>query len=227
MFSIAACGDGKVSQGNLDHYDLARPQKFELPGVLQEISGIAFTGNSDTIYTEQDEEGKLFHFKPGDKEIETTRFAKKGDYEDVTIYKNTVIMLRSDGMLVTFPLSEANDQSTSNAYEWKTLLPAGEYEALFADEKTSRVYVLCKKCVCDKSGKATSGYIFTINDAGGLSASGRFQINVKEIGAIAGDKKIKFRPSALTRNLITGEWYVLSSINEMIVIADQNWIKKK
>ncbi|MEI9955483.1 MAG: hypothetical protein WDM90_04040 [Ferruginibacter sp.] len=57
-------------------YDFTRPEKFVMPEVLHEISGIAFSGN-DTIYAEQDEEGKVFHFKPGDKDIATTSLAKK------------------------------------------------------------------------------------------------------------------------------------------------------
>src|SRR5436190_20047673 len=84
-------------------YDLSKPKIYKMPSVLEEISGIALNhGKTDTIYAEQDEEGKLFYFHLGDTEIKHTKFSKRGDYEDVAISNGLVIMLRSDAVFFTF-----------------------------------------------------------------------------------------------------------------------------
>jgi len=195
-----------------------------MPDVLHEISGIAFNkGKSDTIYAEQDEEGKLFHFKLGDKKMIVSKFGKPGDFEDVTICKDYVIMLRSDGVLFTFPLNEANNEKANHVQELDNLLPAGEFEGLSSDDTNGLVYVLCKHCSDDKTSKRTSGFIFTLEKDGSLKTSGNFEINVKDIEEKIGDGKINFHPSALAKNPFTKEWFILSSVNKLLVIADADW----
>ena len=58
-------------------YELAKPEVLSMPGVLNEISGIAFDkGDPNVIYAEQDEEGKIFAFTPGDKNVTHRKFGK-------------------------------------------------------------------------------------------------------------------------------------------------------
>ena len=125
-----SCNGQKISYKSPKGYDLSKPDKFNMPEILHEISGITFNrGISDTIYAEQDEEGKLFHFKLGDKKKVVSKFGKPGDYEDVTICNGFVIMLRSDGVLFSFPLTEANNEKAKNVQEWKNLFaPDGELQ---------------------------------------------------------------------------------------------------
>ena len=52
---------------------------------------------------------------------------------------------------------------------------------------------------------------------------GYAHINVKDIEAQLGKSKLSFRPSALAKNPGTGEWYILSSVNKALVIADAAW----
>ncbi|MGC4101511.1 SdiA-regulated domain-containing protein [Ferruginibacter sp.] len=216
MYCVS-CNNNSGQYKSPEGYDLTKPEKFAMPIVLDEISGITFSkGSNDTIYAEQDEEGKLFHFKLGDKNISSTKFGKRGDYEDLAISDNTVIMLRSDGTLFSFPLSETSNKETDSVQEWKGLVPEGEYEGLYADD-SSNIYVLCKNC-----GKQTNVYVLKLT-AGTITAAGNFTIDVKPIEELTGDKKIKFHPSALTKNPLTHEWYILSSVNKLLVTADNNW----
>jgi hypothetical protein len=210
---------------NPKEYDLNTPQKIVMPISLAEISGIAFyKGNPDTVYAEEDENGKLYFLKPGDKKASYFKFAKHGDYEDVSICNNTVIMLRSNGILFTFPFADIHQQEENgNVTEWKDLLPKGEYEGMYADEMTKQIYIICKNCADDKSTKIASGYIFQLSPDGKISQNGTFTVNVKDIDALTGDKKIKFRPSALAFNHRTNEWYIISSINKLLVVTDSNW----
>jgi uncharacterized protein YjiK len=56
-----------------------------------------------------------------------------------------------------------------------------------------------------------------------IVASGNFAVNVKEIEVLAKADKISFHPSAFAKNPATAEWYILSSVNKMLVVTDENW----
>jgi hypothetical protein len=221
-----SCADkaGGNATSNPKGYDLSKPIKYNMPDALLEISGIAFNnGKSDMIYAEQDEEGRLFYFKLGDKELKDTKFGKKGDYEDVAICHGQVIMLRSDGVLFTFPLSGINAKEVANVNKQEGLLPEGEYEGMHADEKTGQLYILCKHCADDKTTKSSSGYILALQPDGTLKQGGNFAVNVKDIEKLSGQKKISFHPSALAKNIGTNEWYIVSSVNSLLVVTDAAW----
>lgn len=205
-------------------YDLTRPVKYELPDELTEVSGIAFNkGKADTMYAEQDEKGSLFYFKPGSKDIQRYKFGKSGDYEDVAISNGQVIMLRSDGVLFTFPLQAVKSSLPADAKTWEGLLPEGEYEGMFADDSTQSVYVLCKHCSIEKSSKTSTVFTLKLAAEGTLTSAGQAVIDIKKIEELTGQKKITFHPSGLGRSPLTGDWYILSSVNKFLVVAGANW----
>lgn len=195
--------------------------------LLREISGIAFNkGINDTLYAEEDENGKVFHFRLGDNRIQSTRFGKKGDFEDISICNNYVIMLRSDGVLFTFPLSETGKKEADRVKVFENILPSGEYEGLASIDSSKKIFVLCKHCTEEKTNKWGGGSILQLDASGNLTVSGNFEIAIKEIDAILGSRKINFHPSALAKNVLTGEWYIISSVNKLLIITDENWTVK-
>jgi len=205
-------------------YNLNNPKRFKMPNVLREISGIAFyKGTGDTLYAEQDEEGKVFRFRLGDANVQVTRFGKKGDFEDISAVNNFIIMLRSDGVLFTFPITELQKKETDKVKIFEDLLPDGEYEGLASEDMSNKLYVLCKHCRNEKTNKWGGGTILQIDAAGVLTPAGNFELDIKEIDEIAHSRKINFHPSALAQNPLTKEWFILSSVNKMLVVADQNW----
>jgi hypothetical protein len=223
MLVTAACNAQPKVYTSPPGYDLNKPQLFNMPAVLNEISGIAFlNGNNSLIYAEEDETGNLYTFRPGDKNIRTTRFGKHGDYEDIAVCKGYVILLRSDGVLFTFPLSEVNKSAAGKVQNWSNILPQGEFEGLYADQQSGKLYVLCKNC-SDDSKAATSGFIFQLQADGSVKKAGNFSINVSAIEKIAGVKKVNFRPSAIAQNPVTKQWFILSSVNKALVLADAQW----
>ncbi len=208
-------------------YDLSKPVKYSMPDILQEISGIAFNkGDTTFIYAQQDEDGKLFKLPIGTKDETVTKFAEKGDYEDVSIINNWVILLKSNGDLFSFPLSETKNTETTAVKENTGLVPKGEYEGMFADEATGNVYLLCKSCKSDKGSKSTSGYILTFNNDGTLKPNGSFKVDASKIDNLSGKKKGTFHPSALAIHPITKEWYIVSSVNKALVVLDSKWAVK-
>lgn len=205
-------------------YDLANPVKYNMPHNLFEISGIVFhNGDPKEVFAIQDEDGDLFHLGLGDKESKFTKFGAKGDYEDVTIIKDYFIVLKSNGELHTFPISELNKPEAGKVTKTKDLVPKAEYEGLAADEKNNMVYVLTKDSKPDSKAKASSIYGFKFNNDASLTAAGEFSISHKEIEKASGSSKSRFRPSALAKNPKTNEWYILSSVNKLLVITDADF----
>ena len=206
-------------------YDLNTPEKFNMPESLLEISGMAFYHDRpDTVYSVQDEDGDLFRQAWGIKKQKHTTFSKKGDYEDVAILNETVMVLKSNGSLFVFPFAEVTKKKVEDLKEWKDLLPKGEYESIYADQQSNQVYLLCKNCKDDKKDKSMSGSIFTWNAANKeLIASGQFVMDLS--GLIEKEEILKtgLKPSALSRDTHTGDWYILSSVNKVLIVASADW----
>lgn len=204
-------------------YDLANPVKYAMQDQLLEISGIAFNnGDASVIYAEQDEDGTIFSFRPGDKNVKQAKFGNPGDYEDVAIGNNYAVILRSDGELSSFPLKEVAAGQIASIKKFKALLPAGEYEGLHFDG--SKLYALCKQCAGNKHDKTCNGYVLNLAADGNFTSSGEFSIDVEKISEMAGGKKkMKFHPSALAKNPVTKQWYILSSVNNLLVVADESF----
>ncbi|MCX2429707.1 MULTISPECIES: SdiA-regulated domain-containing protein [unclassified Pedobacter] len=203
-------------------YDLANPVKYNMPQNLFEISGITFHhGDPKQVFAIQDEDGDLFHLGLNDKDAQFTKFGGKGDYEDLAIINDQVIVLKSNGELHTFPISKINTPEVADVIKTKDLVPKAEYEGLASDEKAGMVYILTKEV---KKGKKSDTEIFAFKfNEGTFTPAGTFKLSHQEIAAAAGTSKMNFRPSALAKNPKTGEWYILSSMNKLLVITDADF----
>jgi hypothetical protein len=217
-----SCSNAQRSQHNIAGYHLDRPEKCFMPESLLEISGIAFyRGDPDTVYAIQDEEGKLFKLRWNEKKQIHCKFGKRGDYEDLAIPGDQVIVLKSNGNLYSFPVAEALNEEAEHVQEWKSLLPPGEYEGLFGDGQTGKLYVLCKRCEADDNRRSVSGYIFQTGDS--LVPAGEFRLDMPASGAFGGLLKKRLHPSALAKSPVTGEWFILSAANHLLLIAGDRW----
>jgi uncharacterized protein YjiK len=226
VFSVTSCTtEGKVDK-TLNDYDLHSPEKFFMPESLFEISGITFDkGEADTVYAIQDEAGILYRLATGIKKQEHAKFGKKGDYEDLTIIRSQVVILKSNGTLLSFPLTSATDLEVDSVKEWKGLLPKGEYEGIYGDEKTGELFVLCKNCQQDDSKVSITGTVLQLADS--VTQKGNFHIDVTQIIAQTGKMKAGFRPSGIAQNPLTKEWFIISAINKMVAVFDSNWKLKE
>lgn len=206
-------------------YDLNHPKVYRMPDELVEISGIAFYDSiNDTIYAEQDEEGTIYSIELGGSYIGKATFKDHGDFEDIGIMGEEVIMLRSNGKMYGIPINEMRKGKISTVTKWHHLLPEGEFEGLYANNESRKVYVLCKNCKdIDKDNKKVTGFILKMNKLNELKRDGKFHLNSEKIAQLAGKDEVNFKPSALAFNKSSGLWYVLSSKNKMLVIANKNW----
>jgi hypothetical protein len=222
IISIFGCKSSAKEEKTISSYNLEKPDKFFMPESLLEISGITFyKGKSDTVYAIQDEQGRLFRLPWGVKKQYNAKFGKQSDYEDVTIVNNQVLVLKSNGSLFSFPFADAVYSEIDSVKEWKQALPEGEYEGMYGDETTGKVYIICKNCPEDNSKNLVSGYILQSGDS--VHQAGTFQVDVNQIKSFTGKVKRGFRPSALAKNPVTSEWFILSAVNKLLVVTDSNW----
>jgi hypothetical protein len=219
---LAGCKFISKEEQALKNYRLDKPDKFNMPESLLEVSGITFyKGKKDTVYAIQDEQGRLFRIAWGIKKQVNAKFGKQGDYEDLAIVGGMVVILKSNGNLFSFPFADAIYAEVDSVKEWKRILPEGEYEGMYGDDASGTIYIICKNCAGDNSKNMVSGYIYHVGDS--IYRAGDFQIDVNEIKAFTGKVKRGFRPSGMAKNPVTSEWFIISAVNKLLVVTDENW----
>ena len=210
-------------------YDINKPEKFIMNQALHEISGITFIeGKKDTIFAIEDEKGKLFSIALGNTNLSHSKFAKKGDFEDVSVLNNnTVSVLRSDGSLFLFPVAEIGKEKIDSLHEYDNILPEGEYEGLAGED--GKLYALCKNCLTDNEKTEVSVYTMSQDSGKILTVSGSFKIDLSFIKPedIKGKGKGKFHPSGLAKNPVTHEWFIISSVNKLLLVLSEQWKVKE
>jgi len=225
LLLVAAMGCSVAPPGGSPPgYDLGRPEKYVLSEDLHEISGIVFLdAHADTMCAIEDEDGRLFYFHPGERKFPSRKFGKRGDYEDVAILEHKdFVVLRSDGSLFVFPLSFVQDGDNEKVQVYEHILPEGEYEGLFGDDDGSLI-ALCKNCKEDDQRDAASGYVLRRRDGQGLAITDHFTVDVSSVKMTSTRKKVKFHPSCLARHPLTRDWYIISSVNKVMLILDEHW----
>lgn len=209
-------------------YDLNTSQKiYTLPAVLDEISGITFhPQHTEVIYAIQDELGKLYSYSLlQEKVIDEFTFGKSGDYEDVATDGKYFYVLKSNGDIFYFPFDHKNDKS--NVQVIKNLLPKGEYESLAINPSNNTLHVLCKECKVDKSNGTLTGYIFQLGENGSFDTTYKtFSLDINSLKSWKSDIGKSIKPSAITYNAKTQEWFIISSIDKFLLVTDSDFKPK-
>jgi len=239
LIVFAACNnpidEGKKSDEEAKTKVIAptKNKVHELPAELNEISGITFL--SDTVLVGiQDEEGILYYYNlVQDKIIRKQTFAGSGDYEDLVKAGNDMYAITSDGILsqiknfassnpvlsvIKTPFSKKND-TEGMAYDAKNhrLLIAPKELGLDGNETTKEIYGFDLKTMQFQSKPVFSIRLDEISSQ--FSGSALEESSKKFLKAIGNQNMNKvFRSSAITINEKTGEAYVLSSLNGLIMI---------
>lgn len=224
LFFLSACAQTSTAFNSPKGYDLTKGEQWFLPDALHELSGIAFPQESSKhIFANEDENGIVYFFAPGDLNYQQIKFGKKGDYEGIAVSNGYVVILESKGTVYSFPYNDILKKDAANVKVGKNLIPKAEYESLATSAVDSLLYILCKQCPADKSSKKVSGYILGLSKDGDVSSKGEFKIDEGQIDRLSSLKGKRFRPSALTKNTNTNQWYILSSVNKMLVVTNDKW----
>ena len=203
--------------------DLDQRIEFSLPTDLEEVSGHTFVNGDDNIvYAIQDEKGVVYAFNLTSKTIERTiEFGSKGDYEGITNDGVNFFVLKSNGDLYTFPVQS---KAFVTPKVFKNLVKKGEYESLGIDTTKKQLFVLCKECKADRKARQSTGYILDYNNEGNITLSSTFSIDLNEILKLDSRFPRTFNPSAMTKKTSTNEWYIISSIDKVLLVTDHNFM---
>ncbi len=199
-------------------YDLDNPTIINLPLQLNEISGISFYQKDTSLFSIVDEDGILYKiYLNRNYTVESWRFDKKHDFEDVVLHDSIFYVLISNGDVEQLKFN-GNAISSTKAVFPGADKQANEFETLYYDDKKGFV-LICKKCEDDKK-KAVSAYGY--NAATQTYTPNIFQINVLPIDEMLGEQKMHLKPSAAAVNPVTNELYVLCSVNKLLVVTDRD-----
>jgi uncharacterized protein YjiK len=197
-----SCAESQAHSGPSE-YDLQSPIVHKMDSKLAEISGIAFKpGDDSKLYAVEDEHANFYRLSADGKIQAKIDFGKKGDYEDLAITD-----------------SAAYDEEIAST-EAQDVLPPGEYEGMSVSTDNSLV-ALCKDCKMKGSKGKLILYKITIEPSGELKAA------EPTLVAIGDDKnadtKTKLSPSGIARNPLNGHWYIVSSVNKLLIVLNQDF----
>jgi uncharacterized protein YjiK len=206
-FGLAACADAQSRPAGLRQYDLAGApsSRIALPGVLAEVSGIAYTPDG-RLLAQGDESALVYQVDfPTGKIVK--RFAigdgggpLLGDFEDIQIVGDRVFLVTSEGQLVE--AKEGADGTTVPVVSrTRGLRGACEVEGLSWDEASSSMLLLCKEAK-GKYGK-DHVVILAVNPATReFEREPRILVSQAELERVTGARR--FSGSAMVRDPRTG-----------------------
>jgi uncharacterized protein YjiK len=213
---LFACNAKKASYQNPPDYDLTKPYIYKLPVALDEISGITYYPKDSSFFAIQDEKGILFKIhltKP--LQVEEWKFSKGADYEDIALVDSTFFVLKSKGVIEKFKFSTPDSvllQSFDVPEKGKN-----EFETLFYDSSLHQLILICKDCEDDKKKEISTWAMDPVTD----SFKSSFVISTSMMRDEL-NKKQRIKPSAAAVNPLTGELYIISSVNKALIILNKD-----
>ncbi|MGL6267846.1 MAG: hypothetical protein ACRC2O_07955, partial [Chitinophagaceae bacterium] len=199
-------------------YNLENPVKIKLGEDLDEISGIAYDKSLGAIIALNDEEGKLFIVYT-DKRPPSTgyRFNKGGDYEDLCYDGKDWYALKSNGNLSKIE-NQFTDSMRSKEFKFP-LKGKFNFETIFHDPANNRLVLLCKDC--GNTDAKVLGYTFDLGKRETDSIP-NFNLDLSGLDSNPLRNNELLKPSAGAFHPLTGDLYVIASVNSLLIIADGN-----
>jgi uncharacterized protein YjiK len=216
-------------------YDLNTPNSvFELDVSLREISGLTTTPKPDLLAAIQDEKGQLFFInKKTGKVTPSVNFTDDGDFEGLEFVGDTVWIMKSKGRL--YKLWNLDKTPFDMATIKIEGLKKANIEGLGYDAKNHRLLLAQKG---EKTDVVTTRSILAFDlKKQDPSVSKVFDVGLADFKAFLTNKKAKryqslvedyvsnplaqgvdFGPSGVAVHPISGNIYVISSINKLLLV---------
>ena len=228
FFFLWGCGSSqKQEEGNFTSppgYNLNRPDMYKLPPSLDEISGIVYVQKDNSVLAIQDERGWLFkiHLK-SNLDLQKWQYSKGADFEDVVLIDSTFFVLESTGNLIQFRFITP-DSVEVKQHDFPTE-GKNEFEILYHEKQKNRLVLVCKDCEADDKNSLTA-FAFNL-DSSAYASAPAYVMDIRKIETLMDEKKVRFKPSAATINPVTGDLFMISAINKVLVISDLNGVPKQ
>jgi hypothetical protein len=211
------CSDnGRAQFESPEGYDFSKPWLLKLPIELDEISGIVYYPKDTSVFAINDEFGWLYKIHLlGRQDIRKWKFSDGGDYEDLVMIDTVFYALQSNGNIESFTFGDSNTVKRADAQ-----FPdkGNEFEILYYDSVVHKLSLICKDCDADKK-KSLTRYFF--DPFSRVYDDTTRSIDVNKIAIMMGEKGLKFKPSAAAIHPVTGELFIISAVNDLLVIADE------
>ena len=201
-------------------YDINKPQKENLGKVLNEISGICFNDDDNSLLAISDSKEKVFQIsidKQKLKDFTDKVVPSNSDIEDIVKVDSAVYMLSSKGVIYEVS-AKKNDSAKARSYDFGSG-DQNDFETLYYDPSVNGLIMVCKKCPVDKGKDLRSAYRFDLAKKQ-FDPAAFYTFNTSEVKNLLKDDNAKFDPSAADVHPINKRLYVLSSAGNLLVIAD-------
>lgn len=215
--TITLLGCKQQSYKSPEGYDINKPEKENLGKVLNEISGICFNNDDNTLLAISDSKEKVFLINIHKQKLKdyTDKVVGPGsDIEDVVKVDSAVYLLSSKGII--YEVGAKKDTVRSYTF------PSGDqndFETLYYDPSVKSLVMVCKKCPVDKGKDMRSAFRFDLAKKQ-FDPSAFFTFSTAEVKTLLKDDNAKFDPSAAAIHPVNKRLYILSSAGNLLVIAD-------
>ena len=219
LISFSCNSKGQKKMKSPKEYDLNNPEIINLTKKIDQISGIVYSEKDNSLFAIDDDKGDLYNITlTKDPEIKKWKFGKNADYEDLMLIDTMVYILESSGKIIRFPLRFPITDVKEQAIDLKGF---NEFESLYFDAAEQRLIMLCKECKKDDADIVSAYSFFVAADS--FSKQPVLHLKRKEIEKKVGEKPGRIKASAAAVNPLTGEVFIISSINKLLIIADRNY----
>lgn len=202
-------------------YDLSKPQLMNLGKVLNEISGLTYNNDNNTLLAVSDSKEKIFEINIERRKLKdfTERVVgTRSDLEDLVKVDSVVFLLGSRGVIYKVPLIKHIDTSAVVKYELSQDAK-NDFESIYYDPTVNGLVLLCKSCASGESEGVHYAYRFNLH-TNSFDSDPFYAINDKDVKKVIKEDNIRFMPSAAAIHPITKRLYILSSASNILVIAN-------
>ena len=235
---IIAGGYGLITytQGpEMEHYDVDADHEFsfdferpsnsvDLPGDLEEISGLASWFVEDDVIAVQDEDGILFVVDTQTGNVKSDfKFGKDRDYEGLARVDSMVYVLERDGDIHHLKYQPGQEEYESKKLE-TDFSYRNETEGICYDERTNSLLIVPKDQELNPQDEDYRHGVYALDlETEELEPQPRFYVDEFAIGEVVYGKRkpYKMKPSGVAVDPLTGDVYVIASVGNIMVVIDR------
>lgn len=177
-------------------YQINNPERTALGKVLNEVSGICYNPDDNSLLAVSDSKEKVFQMDL--KNIKLKDYTEKvvpenSDLEDIVKVDSSLYLLRSNGTLVEVP-DKAKDSSGIKSYAID-LKGTNDFETVYHDPTGGGLVIMCKTCAHEKGEGIRTAYRFDLAKKT-FDTTAFYTISKDEIKNVLKNSDAKFDPSA-------------------------------
>lgn len=194
-------------------YDNLRENDLEKE--LEEISGIEYD-DAGGFLAHNDEEGIIYKLDKTYRITAALSFGEEGDYEELKKVGDALYVLKSKGNIWSLGY-DGTTVGTMQQHKWPG--KKAEFESMFYDGDRQRLVIICKNEKGDKESRVSRGYAFYPGE-GRFEEEPVFSLSWDDAGRVAGRELKALHPSAAAIHPLTGDLYLLASIEKLLLVLD-------